>query len=371
MRRLVAIGLTAVTAVVLAVVVGAGSDHDDTSGAARRGRAARTSGTTSTLPSTTTTTRPRRGDGQPVTLVFGGDVHFEGSLANQLASNPSGMFTPIAGVVSSADVAMVNLETAIATAGSPDPKAYNFRAPPSAFEALRAAGVDVVTMANNHGRDYGPEGLAETLAAKARTGLVVLGIGADAAEAYRPWRTEVRGQRLAFFAATDVLDDWLIDPWTATDTQGGLASTKGTSVERLIAGIRAVRADADTVVVFLHWGAEGMTCPTPRQQELAQLLVDAGADIVVGSHSHRVETAGRLGTALVDYGLGNFAFYNESGPSGITGALKVTVTGRDVDAYEWLPARIQGGIPRWLTGDAAAADVAAFDSRRACAGLAP
>ena len=253
-------------------------------------------------------------------------------------------------MVSSADVAMVNLETAIATAGSPDPKAYNFRAPPSAFEALRAAGVDVVTMANNHGRDYGPEGLAETLAAKARTGLVVLGIGVDAAEAYRPWRTEVRGQRLAVFAATDVLDDWLIDPWTATDTQGGLASTKGTSVERLIAGIRAVRADADTVVVFLHWGAEGMTCPTPRQQELAPLLVDAGADIVVGSHSHRVETAGRLGTALVDYGLGNFAFYNESGASGITGALKVTVTGRDVDAYEWLPARIQGGIPLLADG---------------------
>ncbi len=371
MRRLVAIGLAAVTAVVLAVVVGVGTDRDDTSGAARRERADVASGTTSTAPTTTTTTRPRRGDGRPVTLVFGGDVHFEGSLANQLAGNPSGMFGPIAGVLSSADVAMVNLETAIATGGSPDTKAYNFRAPPAAFEALRTAGVDLVTMANNHGRDFGPEGLAETLAAKAGTGLVVLGIGANADEAYRPWRTEVHGQRLAFFAATDVLDDWLIEPWTATDTRAGLASTKGTSGDRLIAGIRAVRADVDTIVVYLHWGAEGLTCPTPRQQELARQLVDAGADIVVGSHSHRVEAAGRLGTAFVDYGLGNFVFYNESGPSGITGALKVTVTGRDVDAYEWLPARIQGGIPRWLTGDAAAADVAAFDGRRSCAGLAP
>ena len=83
-------------------------------------------------------------------------------------------------------------------------------------------------------------------------------------------------------------------------------------------------------------------------------LVDAGADIVVGSHTHRVMTAGRLGPALVDYGLGNFVFYNESGASGVTGVLTVTATGRDVDAYTWKPARIRGGIPQLLTGDAAA-----------------
>ena len=82
-------------------------------------------------------------------------------------------------------------------------------------------------------------------------------------------------------------------------------------------------------------------------------------------------TAGRLDGALVDYGLGNFAFYNESGLSGVTGVLRVTVTGRDVDGYEWLPARISGGIPHLLSGSAAASDDAAFASRRACAGLAP
>jgi poly-gamma-glutamate synthesis protein (capsule biosynthesis protein) len=82
-------------------------------------------------------------------------------------------------------------------------------------------------------------------------------------------------------------------------------------------------------------------------------------------------TAGRLDGAFVDYGLGNFAFYNESGLSGVTGVLRVTVTGRDVDGYEWLPARISGGIPHLLSGSAAAADDAAFASRRACAGLTP
>ena len=199
----------------------------------------------------------------------------------------------------------------------------------------------------------------------------MLGIGANAEEAYRPWRTDVRGQRIAVFAATDVLDDWLIEPWTATDTQPGLASSKAPAGDRMLAGIRAARPDSDTIIVYLHWGVEGATCPSPRQQELAQALVDAGADGVVGSQSPRVETAGRLGTALVDYGLGNFAFYNESGPAGITGALKVTVTGRDVDAYEWVPARIRGGIPQVLDGAAAASDRAAFTQRQSCAGLTP
>jgi poly-gamma-glutamate synthesis protein (capsule biosynthesis protein) len=278
--------------------------------------------------------------------------------------------------LSDADVAMVNLESAITERGTLEAKEleapgerYYYRAPATALEFLANAGVDVVTMANNHGRDYGPAGLAETLAAKQQTPLTVLGVGANATEAYRPWLTEVKGQRLAFFGATDVLDDWLINSWTATDAQPGLASTKDANVERLVAGIRAVRPTVDTVVVDLHWGVEGATCPSPRQQELAHLLIAAGADVIVGSHAHRVMTAGRLDGAFVDYGLGNFVFYNESGLSGVTGVLRVTVTGRDVDGYEWLPARISGGIPHLLSGSAAAADVAAFASRRACAGL--
>ena len=124
-------------------------------------------------------------------------------------------------------------------------------------------------------------------------------------------------------------------------------------------------------MVYLHWGVEGTRCPSARQQELAQTLIDAGADVIVGSHTHRVSTAGRHGTAFVDYGLGNFAFYNKAGAAGTTGALRVTVTGRDVDAYEWVPGRIRDGIPRWLDGVAATANRAAFSARQSCAGLTP
>jgi poly-gamma-glutamate synthesis protein (capsule biosynthesis protein) len=337
-----------------------------------------TTTTTTTTPPTTapppvTVARdPRRGSGQPVTFAFGGDVHFEGGLRTKLTDDPGTALAPIAPVLSIADVAVVNLETAITERGTPEDKEYKFRTPGTALLALAAAGVDAASMANNHGLDYGPAGLLDSLAAKAASpSPAVIGIGANASEAFAPFRTEVKGQRIAVFAATEVLDGNLLRAWTATDTRGGLASAKRPWVDRLVAGVFSARADSDTVVVFLHWGNQDDTCPDEGQRTLAQRLVDSGADIVVGSHAHRQQGAGRLGTGFVGYGLGNFVFYNESGPAGVSGVLQVTATGRDVDSYSWAPATIEGGVPQPLPpGPEADQAVADWNALRDCTGLA-
>jgi poly-gamma-glutamate synthesis protein (capsule biosynthesis protein) len=332
-----------------------------------------TTTTSSTLPPTTTTTRdPLHGNGQAVTIAFGGDVHFEGAIRTKLLANPSTMFAPIAPVLSSADIAMVNLESAITDANTPVPKAFNFKAPATALDALRAAGIDVVTEANNHGEDYGQRGLADSLAASAAKQFPVIGIGANATQAYAPYMVVVKGQRIGILAAADVIDGEYVKAWTATDTQGGLASTKDASQARMVAAIQALRPMVDTLVVYLHWGIERVGCATPRQKELARALVNAGADIVVGSHAHVLLGGGRLGTAFVDYGLGDFVFYNEAGEFGRTGVLLLTVTGRTVDSYQFLPARIRGGIPNPIpAGPGADAEVAHWNSLRACTDLTP
>lgn len=331
-----------------------------------RTRATEATTTTTAAPSTTTTTAPP----QPVTFAFAGDVHFEGVLRSRLAEDPAGLLAPIAPVLEQADLAVANLETAITDRGTAATKEYTFRAPATAFTALASAGVDVVNLANNHGVDYGPEGLADTLFAAGSTQMPLIGAGTDTTAAYTPYRTEIAGQRIAVFGATQVLDGNLIDAWTATDSQSGLAYAR--PADQLVAAITAARPDTDTLVVFLHWGTEGETCPTDRQTELADQLVAAGADIVVGSHAHRLQGGGRLGEALVDYGLGNFVFYAPDGSAGAeTGVLLVTATGRTIDSYEWVPATIRSGVPTPLEGEDAAQAQQDWAALRDCAGLNP
>jgi poly-gamma-glutamate synthesis protein (capsule biosynthesis protein) len=330
---------------------------------------------TTAEPTTTTTRDPVLGSGEAVTIAFGGDVNFEGSNAARIDDDPASVFAPVAAVLSGADLAVVNMETAIGEGGIPADKEFVFQAPARALDAFVAGGIDVVSAANNHGMDFGVGSLEETLAAEAASGLPIIGIGRDEVEAYAPHVAEVRGQRIAVIAATQVLDDHLIDEWTAGPAQPGLASAK--RVDRLTQAVTEARAIADTVVVFLHWGVERMTCPTASQQELARALVDAGADVIVGGHAHRLQGGGRLpasaasGTtgAVVHYGLGNFSFQTSSVDGARTGVFVVTVTGRRVDGYEWIPGRVVDHRPTLLEGAERDEELAYWNGLRDCTDL--
>ncbi|NUP03286.1 MAG: CapA family protein [Nonomuraea sp.] len=310
--------------------------------------------------------KPQR---RPFTISFGGDVHFEGILRNRLA-NPRTALGPIASVLRKADLTMVNLETAITTGGTPAPgKQFTFRAPATAFTALKAAGVDVVSMANNHGMDYMETGLADSLAAIKRSRFPVVGIGKDAAEAYKPFRRTVNGNRVSIIGATQVLDAEFIQSWTATADKGGLASAKDEA--SLLRAVRQARKNSDTVIVHLHWGTEMQKCPNPAQLSLAPKLVEAGADVVVGGHAHILLGAGYLDNAYVSYGMGNFVFYNSTpGTTGRTGVLTLTINGRKVLKDQWTPATIQGGVPVPMTGTARTQAVSDWKGLRSCSGLA-
>jgi poly-gamma-glutamate synthesis protein (capsule biosynthesis protein) len=304
---------------------------------------------------------------RPILLAFGGDVHFEGFLRARLG-NPSTALGPIAKTLRAADFSMVNLETAVTTGGTPAPgKEFHYRAPATAFGALRAAGVDAATMANNHGMDFMEPGLRDSLAAIKRTRFPVVGIGKNADDAYRAHRVMVRGTRLAVIGATQVMDDNLIPAWTATDGKGGLASAK--IVPRMVDAVRQARRGADAVIVYLHWGEELRTCPLSRQQELARQLIAAGADVVVGSHAHVPLGGGFLHGRYVDYGLGNFMFSSAHDATANSGVLLLKMQGRKVLAARWKPARIVSGLPQPLAGTAAYAEVRRWTGLRRCTGL--
>ena len=303
-----------------------------------------------------------------MTIAFAGDVHFASFLADRL-NDPSTAMGPLTGVLAHADVSMVNLETAVTTEGEPQPKQYTFRAPPVAFEALRDGGIDVVTMANNHALDYGPVSVPDALAAASSAGMPVVGLGENADDAYAPWITTVRGHRIAFLAATAVLDSDLIGSWSATDTQPGVATAIDGDNARLVQAVREVRPHVDTVVVDLHYGSDQQTCPTDIQRGLVDDLVAAGADVIVGQHAHVLLGGGFAGSTYVDYGLGNFEFYVDSGAEGQTGVLVLTLGARHVASARWVPGILEHGVPEPLTGDDADRAQDSWTALRACADL--
>jgi poly-gamma-glutamate synthesis protein (capsule biosynthesis protein) len=355
----------------LALLSACGGPGDDP------GQAAPATQTTTAAEATTTTERPtttaqragatREPTGEPVTLAFGGDVHFEGAIESRLSANPATTLGPIAGVLRRADLAVVNLETAITERGTPAPKDFTFRAPPPALAALKEAGVDVASMANNHGLDFGLVGLRDSLAAAKAAKFPVVGVGRNADEAYRAHLVTVQGQRIAVIGATQVLDSNLAAAWTAGDGKPGMASAYEEA--RLLAAVRAARQSADTVVVDLHWGRELVNCPIDRQRALAPKLVAAGADVVVGSHAHILLGGGYLRGAYVHYGLGNFVFYSRGGLTAQSGVLLLTTQGRAITASRWVPAVISGGIPIPLQGADATRAISSWQSLRRCTGL--
>ncbi|MFA6299222.1 MAG: CapA family protein [Nocardioides sp.] len=323
---------------------------------------------------------------KPVTIAVAGDVHFEGVLRERL-DDPASALSPATGTLAAADVAIVNLETSVGTGGRPDPaKRYTFQAPPTAFTALAAAGIDVATMANNHALDFGRDPLpglfrAIDAAAEADPALAVVGIGPDAAGAFRPARVDVDGTVVATIGATVADADPTADPtgeWAATARAPGTADAMDPS--RLLATVEKADRSADVVIVYLHWGVQGERCPSDLQRSLAADLVEAGADVVVGSHAHRLQGDGRLGDGYVAYGLGNYAWYTQaSEATSVTGVLTLTVRpapsrsgrARVADAV-WEPARIGAdGLPRPLDGSAAAGFDDTRDELRDCAGLTP
>jgi hypothetical protein len=320
-----------------------------------------------TAASPTVTSRPSSAAPGSLRLAFGGDVHFAAQVA-RLLDDPDRGLAGLRPFLATADLAMVNLETSITTRGTPAPKQFHFRAPPAALRAVAAAGVDVVTMANNHAVDYGSVGLADTLAAQRHSPIPVVGIGRDAAQAYAPAYLHAAGLTVALLAATQV-PDWTLANWSATADRPGVASAA--TPTRLAAAVRAARARADVVVVYLHWGTDYTDCPNPLQRSTARALAAAGADAVLGAHAHRLQGAGWLGRTYVDYGLGNFVWWRRNSEADArSGVLTLRLQGRQVRSAAWTPMVVSAdGLPRVPDAAGKARLLRLWNQARACTGL--
>jgi poly-gamma-glutamate capsule biosynthesis protein CapA/YwtB (metallophosphatase superfamily) len=320
---------------------------------------------TSAPPTTPSPTGP-----PVITLAFAGDVHFEERTLN-LLSAPGTAFGPVADVFKQADLSMVNLESAVTARGTEEPKTYHFRAPATAYEAIQAAGIDVVTVANNHALDYGRVGLQDTIDQAKAAKMPLVGAGADAKAAYAPWITTVKGVKIAVLGFSSIQE--LASSWVAKDDRAGIAMAyDSATAAQAVAAVKAAKQQADVVVVYMHWGQEYNKCPIALQKSVAKQLSDAGASMVVGTHAHVLVGDGWLGKTFISYGLSNFLWWYNDAASNDTGVLRITLTGTTIAKTEFVPAYIdrKTGQPIPSTGDEAARISAEQAALRPCTGLA-
>ena len=282
---------------------------------------------------------------RPVTLVFTGDILLAGRVGE--AIQKEGASTPFEGVqkvLAGADLAIGNLECALGTTGEAADKEYTFRARPESAEALRAAGIDAVTLANNHSVDYGPGALVETLAALRKHKVAVIGAGKDSAEARRFLLTTAGSppMKIAVLAFSNMLP-------TDFYAQRNRAGTNPAWPSRIEADVAAADRQADLVVVLFHWGDELSPTPSKSQRYLAGVAAEAGADLVVGHHPHVLQGMERRGHTLIAYSLGNFVFPSR-GAAKETAMLRYTIRPDGTALAEMIPCRIDGFRPRLAAG---------------------
>ncbi len=247
-----------------------------------------------------------------VRLAFVGDVLL-GSYVETLMKR-NGFEYPylqVKQLLQDADVTAANLETAVTgdreKAGL---KQYEFRSPPEALPAFADAGFDIVTLANNHTLDFGPEGLRDTFRHLKDNNIQYVGAGENAEEAFAPVYIEKNGLTIAYLGLSRVVPN--VD-WKAGKNKLGVAETY--DYRRALEEIRKAKEQADLVVVLAHWGNERELNADPlKQTDLGHRYIDAGADLVIGSHPHVLQGIESYKDKWIVYSLGNFVFTTSKDP---------------------------------------------------------
>ena len=283
---------------------------------------------------------------EAVTLLFAGDVLLSDHVLNAYQSGGG-----ITGVVDQnlleeiqkADLFMVNEEFPFSTRGEAAPdKQYTFRLPPERVSIFQEMGIDLVTLANNHALDFGTDALVDTLDTLDGAGISHVGAGRNLEEAKKPVIVELQGKTIGFLGTYRVIRE---TSRNASSSKPGMLVTYDPSMT--IQEIEKLDQNCDYVVVYVHWGIERAEHPEEYQRAMGKQYIDAGADLVVGSHPHVLQGIEYYKGKPIIYSLGNFVF----GSSIPRTALLKAELGSGQEKLTLIPGTSGAGYTRALTED--------------------
>ncbi len=248
---------------------------------------------------------------ETVTLGFAGDICLDNTSAvmkheQKKGKGISGCIDPkLIEIMQSNDSMILNNEFAFSDRGTPmKGKAYTFRGATRNVSILQEMGVDAVSLANNHVFDYGETAFLDTLKTLKKASIKYTGGGRDASEAKKPVYIHCKGKTIAIIAATRA-EKYILTPEAGSHTPGVLRTYDD---RKYVKAIRKAAKKADTVITFVHWGTEYSTELEQEQKQQARDYIDAGADVVIGAHTHCLQGVGYYKGKPIFYSLGNFWF---------------------------------------------------------------
>lgn len=288
------------------------------------------------------------------TISAVGDISFEGKWADSPSVEP---FNNISPILHKADLVVGNLEGPLFEGHNPVTTKTTLRGSTRWADVLAQTGFNVLSIANNHIMDHGKEGLFQTMDVLDKAGITYFGAGKDLEAASAPAFVDVAGTtRIAFLGRSSVI---VSSPSYAQKDTPGIAFF---NMEETRRSIESCKQKADLVILMMHWGIEEYRCPAPDQRRIAQELLQAGTDLILGHHPHVLQGAEKSCDGLVCYSLGNFlfdeflwtltdnegkqkSFYSGLSPENRkSGIFSFRFSENELESYEFLPVRIDPEI---------------------------
>lgn len=304
------------------------------------------------------------------TLVFTGDINFAERYVTtkHMDASAGGIYDcfseDLLQLMNEADVMMVNNEFTYSKRGTPLPgKAFTFRADPSRVELLKVFGTDIVNVANNHVYDYGPEALLDTLDTLRQAEIPYVGAGTNLEEASRPYYFVLNGRKIAIVSASQIERTLNYTKEATEHTPGVLKTLKP---DKFVKVIKDAKKNSDYVIAVVHWGTEGDSKYGRDQYHLARTFVTAGADAVVGGHTHCLQGFEMIDGVPIIYSLGNFWF---SSSTQDTGLAKITIDQSGELTMSFIPCIQENTRTRLITEESEKKRILDFMQSHSAAGV--
>lgn len=275
-----------------------------------------------------------------VIIIFGGDCTFANHFEKFVKNDFTYPFAKL-DILRKADIAMVNLENPISKQGTIIEKEFNFRMHPDYVNILLDGGIDIVTAANNHIFDYGPEALFDTMEYLDNAGIRFVGIGKNIDEARKPVIVTVKGIKIGFLG---YFGSGLWHP--ATKSNPGTAPRLKKFISE---DVSKLKKETDFVIVNYHWGEESKEYPADYQTDIARFTITSGADVVIGHHPHVLQGVEKYKHGYIAYSLGNFIFGGNSRNDYTSMLLKIMISEKKIYP-EIIPIRVINWQPFLLEG---------------------